>query len=205
MNLSRRHLLALTAATGLSGCGAVGAVSRASAPLDTYTLTPLGPLATRAPGNGHLVVELPTAGGALASDRILMQVTPLQAEYLPDARWSEPTPALLQTLLLNAFVNRGGVRLVSRVGAGLMPDHTLMTEIQAFQAELSGAAPAAAQVRILLRLTLIREADRRIAGARSFGTTIAAAGDSTPALVAALDNAMQTVLAEAVIWVQGLT
>ncbi|MCO8146663.1 ABC-type transport auxiliary lipoprotein family protein [Rhodovulum tesquicola] len=203
MSLTRRSLLSMSAMAGLSGCGALSAVSRASKPLDTYTLSPLGPAAAPRTGAGHLVVELPTSGGELSTDRILIKISPRQAEYLPDARWSEPTPAMVQTLLVNSLLNRGGLRLVTRVGAGLMPDHTLMTEITAFQAELIG--PDRAQVRIALQLTLIREADRSITGTRRFGATVASASDGSAALIASLDAAMQSVLAEAVGWVQATT
>ncbi|MCZ7676263.1 MAG: ABC-type transport auxiliary lipoprotein family protein [Roseovarius sp.] len=202
MILSRRALLSLSAAAGLSGCGAVSAVSRASNPLDTYTLSPLGPAGARPGSTRHLVVELPTSGGELATDRILIKVSPLQAEYLPDARWSEPTPAMVQTLLVNSLLNRGGFRLVSRVGAGLEPDFTLMSEIQAFQAELSGPDLASAQIRVQLQMTLIRESDRAIAGTRRFSGTEAVASDSTVALIAGLDRATQSMLADAIGWVQ---
>lgn len=202
MNLSRRRLLSLSAAAGLSGCSAVSAVSTASEPLDTYTLSPLSAARSRPAGSGHLVVELPTSGGELSTDRILIKVSPRQAEYLPDVRWSEPTPAMLQTLLVNSLLNQGGFRLVSRVGAGLMPDLTLMTEIQAFQAELTGPNLASAQIRILLQLTVIRESDRAIAGTRRFGSTASVTSDSTVALIVALDEAMTSVLTEAVGWVQ---
>jgi cholesterol transport system auxiliary component len=202
MNLSRRRLLSLSTAAGLSGCSAVSAVSTASDPLDTYTLSPLSAAQSRRTGSGHLVVELPTSGGELSTDRILIKVSPRQAKYLPDARWSEPTPAMVQTLLVNSLLNQDAFRLVSRVGAGLMPDLTLMTEIQAFQAELTGPNLATAQVRILIQLTVIRESDRAIAGTRRFGSTASVASDSTVALIAALDRAMNSVLTEAVGWVK---
>lgn len=200
MTLSRRHLLALSAAAGLSGCGTLSAVSKASDPLDTYTLSPLEPDGPHAAGVGHLVVELPTSAGELSTDRILIKVSGRQAEYLPGARWSEPTPAMVQSLLVNSLLNRGGVRLVTRVGAGLKPDHTLMSEIQAFQAELTG--PDRAQIRISLLMTLIRESDRSIAGTRRFGATAAAPSDSTAELIAGLDKAMQSVLGDVVGWVK---
>lgn len=202
MNLSRRRLLSLSTAAGLSGCSAVSAVSTASDPLDTYTLSPLSAAQSRRTGSGHLVVELPTSGGELSTDRILIKVSPRQAKYLPDARWSEPTPAMVQTLLVNSLLNQDAFRLVSRVGAGLMPDLTLMTEIQAFQAELTGPNLATAQVRILIQLTAIRESDRAITGTRRFGSTASVTSDSTVALIAALDRAMNSVLTEAVGWVK---
>lgn len=205
MILSRRSLLSLSAGAGLSGCGAVSAVSRASDPLDTYTLSPLDPAEARSGGAGHLVVELPTSGGELATDRILIKISPVQAEYLPKARWSEPTPAIVQTLLVNSFLNRGGFRLVSRDGAGLRPDHTLMSEIQALHAELTGPGLASVQIRVLLQMTVIRELDGSITGTRRFGRTTAVTSDSTIALIASLDGAMQSVLDDVIGWVQEVT
>lgn len=201
--LSRRTILSLCAAACLSGCGAVSAVSRASDELDAFTLSTLPPIGQRGSGRGHLVVELPTSGGEFATDRILIKSSPQQAQYLPGARWSEPTGAMVQTLLVNALLNQGDLQLVTRVGAGLMPDHTLMTEIQAFQAELTGPGPASARARILLQMTLIRESDRAIIATRRFAGTTEVTSDMTPALIAGMDRAMQEVLLEAVAWVNG--
>ncbi|MBN8291292.1 membrane integrity-associated transporter subunit PqiC [Rhodobacter sp. NTK016B] len=202
---SRRRFLSLAAVSGLPGCGALSVVSTASEPLDTYTLSPLRAEPSRTGGTGHLVVELPTSGGELATDRILIKVSPRQAEYLPGARWSEPAPAMLQTLLVNALLDQGGFRLVSRVGAGLMPDFTLMTEFLSFQAELYGVASASARVHVSAQLTLIRESDRGIAGTRRFESTAATNSDATADLVAGLDDAVQRVLGDAVVWVREAT
>ncbi len=234
MNLSRRRFLSRATATAgssvlmatLSGCSAVTAVSRASDPLAVVTLTNLPVIATTGAGRGHLVVELPSTGGALATDRILIAPSPRQAEYLPGARWAEPLPAMIQTLLVNSVLNQGGFRLVSRVGAGLRPDYTLMTEIQAFQAEVLaslvllaapvlvtepvGGPPAPGQarlpeilqVRIALQMTMIRERDRAVVAARQFAGIQQAPSDSTTALIAGLDAAMQVVLRDVVAWVR---
>lgn len=184
----------------LSGCSAIGAVSDASAPLDAYTLSPYRPAQGQAGGRRHLVVELPTTGGALATDRILIKPLPYQAQYLPDGRWSEPTPALLQSLLVASFQNAGGFRLVGRTGAGLMPDHTLMTEIQAFEAEPAASPPGGLTIRIDLMVTVIREADRQIIASRRFAGTTTVASDDTAVVVAGFDVALQAVLQDAVQW-----
>lgn len=202
MSLYRAALLSLVL---LSGCGALGAVSDASAPLDAYTLTPYAPGQIPSLGRRHLVVELPTSGGALATDRILIKPVPFQAQYLPDGRWSEPTPALLQSLLVASFQNAGGFRLVGRTGAGLMPDYTLMTEIQSFQAEPAGPAAEPLIVRIGVMMTIIRESDRQIIAARPFVASANIASDDTAAVVAGFDSALQTVLREAVQWTNGQT
>ena len=198
--LRPRFRVVLLSLALLSGCGALGAVSDATARLDAYTLTPARYAQAPAAGSRHLVVELPTSAGALSSDRILIKPIPYQAAYLPDGRWSEPAPALVQALLVASFQNAGGFRLVGRDGAGLMPDYTLMTEMQAFQAEPSGTAPGALTVKVGFMMTIIREEDRRIVASRQFSATADVATDDSLTVVAGFDRALQTVLQEAVAW-----
>lgn len=193
-----RPTVILLSLLALSGCGAIGALSDASAELDAYTLSPVTGSDDLGAQGGHLVVELPTSAGALATDRILIKPLPYQAQYLPDGRWTEPAPALLQTLLVASFQTLGGFRLVARTGAGLMPDYTLMTELQAFQAEPAG--PDLVTVRISVMMTLIRESDRQIVASRRFTATSEAVSDSTGPIVSGFDGALQTVLREAVVW-----
>ena len=110
-----RQTLWIAALALMAGCGAI---SKASAPLDAYTLSPL-PVSTPARATSrHLVVELPTSSGALATDRILIKPNPLQAQYLPKGQWVEPAPMLLQNLLVASLQNSGAFRLVGRDGAG---------------------------------------------------------------------------------------
>ncbi|MGP3723558.1 ABC-type transport auxiliary lipoprotein family protein [Cereibacter sphaeroides] len=190
------RLTLLLAALALSGCGAVSSLSRASEQLDTYTLSPLP--GTGGGGSRHIVVEAATAGGALSTDRILIKPSRVQALYLPDARWSDPAPALVQTLLVGSLQNGGGFRLVAREAAGLVPDYTLMTELREFQAEVPpGQAPI---VRISMVLTLIRESDRSVASTRRIETQAPAASDSTGDVVVAFDTAVTQALGEAVGW-----
>ncbi len=187
----------------LSGCGAISAVSEKAAELDAYTLSPATYDRQPAGGSRHLVVELPTAAGALATDRILIKPLAFQAQYLPDGRWAEPAPALMQTLLVASFQNAGGFRLVGRDGAGLMPDYTLMTEVQEFQAEPSGLTPDALTVKVAVMMTLIRESDRRIVASRRFAATAAVASDDSLLVVAGFDTALRAVLQDAVAWTRG--
>ena len=194
-------LLMSLALSLVASCGALSSLSKAGAELDAYTLSPARGSGSPAGGSRHLIIELPTSAGALATDLILIKPLPYQAQYLPDGRWSEPAPALLQTLLVASFQNLGGFRLVGRTANGLNPDYTLMTELQEFQAEPVGS-PKARQfvVRIGMMMTLIRESDRRIVASRHFSTTETVSSDDTPALVAAFDRSLQTVLQDIVIW-----
>lgn len=184
----------------LASCGAISSLSRASAELDAYTLSPAAASGSPAGGTRHLIVELPSSPGALATDRILIKPVPYQAQYLPDGRWTEPTPALVQTLLVASFQNLGGYRLVARTANGLNPDYTLMTELQDFQAEPSGTTPPRYVIRITMMMTLIRESDRRIVATRRFSTTETVGSDDTTALVGGFDRATQSLLREIVTW-----
>ncbi|ULB09913.1 ABC-type transport auxiliary lipoprotein family protein [Cereibacter azotoformans] len=192
--LTRSTLLVATLM--LAGCGAVTSLSRASEQLDTYTLSPLP-----GPGGGgarHVVVEPVTAGGALSTDRILIKPSRVQAQYLPDARWSDPAPALVQTLLVGSLQNAGGFRLVAREAAGLIPDYTLMTELRDFQAEAPpGATPV---VRVAMVLTLIRESDRSVASSRRVEAVAPAASDTTGDVVVAFEAAVTQALGQAIGW-----
>jgi cholesterol transport system auxiliary component len=185
----------------VSGCAALTAVTEATTQLDAYTLSPAA-RAEGAPARGsrHLVVEMPTSAGALAIDRILIKPVPFQAQYLPDGRWSEPAPALVQNLLVGSFQNLGGFRLVGRTGAGLQPDYTLMTELQEFHAEPQGPTATALTIRIAAMMTLIREEDRGIVASRRFAATASAESDDTLAVVAGFDRALQNMLQEVVVW-----
>ncbi|TVP69463.1 MAG: ABC transporter [Rhodobacteraceae bacterium] len=187
--------------TLLAGCGALTAVSDASARMDAYTLIPVARIGGDAVmGERHLIVELPSSAGGLATDRIMIKPRPVQAQYLPDGRWSEPTPALVQTLMVASFQNLGGFRLVGRTAAGLQPDYTLMTDLQDFHAEPSGAATTPLTVRVGVMATLIRESDRQIVSSRRFAATASVASDDTLAVVRGFETATQTLLSDVVVW-----
>ncbi len=144
-------------------------------------------------------MELPSWTGALANVGILIKLA-FQAQYLLGAQWSEPAPARVQTLLVMSFQNLGGLRLVGRTGAGLMPDYTLMTELQEFHAQPAGPEAEPLDVRVSAMMTLIREADRRIIATRRFAATARVQTDGTADAVQGFDSALRQVLGEAVVW-----
>lgn len=194
-----RQTLWIAALALMAGCGAI---SKASAPLDAYTLSPL-PVSTPARATSrHLVVELPTSSGALATDRILIKPNPLQAQYLPKGQWVEPAPMLLQNLLVASLQNSGAFRLVGRDGAGLTPDYVLLVEVNDFQAEAAASGATETPVHVGLTITLVREQDRNLIASRRFDQTVVAASSDTMALVTAFDTATRQMLTEAVLWTQ---
>lgn len=190
--------LALIGLTLLAGCSTLSSLQTASTPLQTYELTAL-PAGTvpAARGRRLLEVALPTATGALTSDRIVIKPTPLQIQSLPDARWINETTDHVQLLLVRSLANSGRFGLVSAAGTGPTPDYLLLTDLQAFQVEVTAEG---ATVVVRSTLSLIDDLDGRVVSSRSFDTSRTVADTSTDLIVPAFDDAMTQHLAEVVAW-----
>jgi cholesterol transport system auxiliary component len=204
---SARALRALGLCAGLamlSGCAAISAVSDAATPLDVYELRP--PTAIVATSRRALqrdvIVELPTTSGALDTDRILIRPNPLQAQYLPDVRWSDTTPVTVQTLMLRSIEATGAVRYVGRTPLGVSGDYAVVTEVVDFQAEVDPTGDTAT-VRLQLLVRLVREQDASIVTSRTFTATAPAASTETMTVIEAFGVASDQVFAEFATWLQG--
>lgn len=193
--------LSVLLALALSGCATLGALQGAGQPLDAYEIRATGSAAVAAGRMlaRDLVVETPDVSGALATDRILIRPQPLEARYLPGARWTEPAAQMVQSVLVRGLEATGGLRHVGRRPLGAAGDYALLTELTDLQAEIpaSGAAPLA---RVRLSARLVREVDARIVATRVFEATAPAASDSAGDVVRALDAAMASVMAELSAW-----
>lgn len=199
---TRRSLAVLLglALTGLPGCGALSALGDATTPLDVYELrAPSGlPTATRTRPL-QVTVEVPTTGGALQTDRILIRPDRLQAQYLPDVRWSEETPEMVQTLMLRSLENTNAVAYVGRRPLGTGGDVAVMTELTDFQAEAPNPdGPATVVLRMTVRL--VRESDVSILGARTFSATAQTPSTELPDVVAGFDAAAAQLFTDFARW-----
>lgn len=197
----RPILFTLATLALLPGCSALSALSGAATPLDNYDLA--------APSTGveargravarQLVVELPTAPGALSTDRILIRPNPLQAAYLPDAQWAEETPVMVQTLMVRAIEDTNAFRYVGRRPLGASGDYALVTELTDFQAE--EAEGDTATIRLRLTARLVREEDAAILSSRTFTASALAPSTDTADLVQSFNQANQELLGALTVWV----
>jgi len=195
-----RFPAALFLTVTLAGCGALSAVSDATEPLDAFTLSSVRP-AVAGSGASHIVVPAAAASGAIATDRILIKPTPVQAAYLPAARWVDPAPVLIQSLLVGSLQSSAGFRLVSRDDAGLQPDFVVLLDLIQFQADAPAEGESAWTIRVGLTVTVIRDEDRSIVASRRFDATSNASGQEVGPVVAAFDAATTQVLREATAWI----
>lgn len=199
MTLIRKTFLVL-ATLALTGCSAVSSLTSATTPLEVYQLQVPSDLPD-ATGSlqRDLVIETPTSGGALDTDRIMIQPGPLQAQYLPEARWPDTAPIMLQTLMLRAFQDTNTLRYVGRRPLGGSGDYALVSELTDFQSEL---APDGETVTTRVRLTarLIRESDAAVLGSRTIQTTALAASTETLDVVNSFNVATSGALRDLTGW-----
>jgi cholesterol transport system auxiliary component len=185
----------------LASCGAVSALGDATTPLDVIVLQPPADLPVRQgrPQARDIIVEEPTAGGALATDRIMIQPGALQAQYLPDVRWSDPAPVMLQTLMLRALDDTQAFQYVGRRPLGPGGDFAILTEMVDFQAELAeDGEMAEVVVRIIVRIVRERGAD--VVATRTFAAREPAVSLDDLDLAEAFDAATGRVISEFTVW-----
>lgn len=196
-----KHIALFAMIPLLTGCATLGALGDVSTPLAVYDLrAPEGaPVTQGGPLARDVVVELPTTSGVLETDRILIRPDALQAQYLPEARWGDETPVMLQTLMVRSLENTGGLRYVGRRPLAGSGDYAIVTELVDFHAEL---APDGISAIVSIRMTsrLIRESDASVVASRNFSAEAIAASTETPALIDAFDRGSDLLLIDFADW-----
>ena len=186
----------------LAGCSALGALGDASTPLDVYDLrAPEGaPVARGGPLARDLTVELPTASGVLLTDRIMIRPDSVQAQYLPDVRWGDEAPVMMQTLMVRALENTGGLRYVGRRPLAGSGDYAIVTELVDFQAE-AAADGEGADVNIRMISRIVRERDATVIATRTLAVSTVAVSTETSVLIEAFERASDQLLIEFADWI----
>lgn len=178
----------------LAGCSVLGG----SQPFSIYAPQP----AIAAPGDSarvdwQLLVERPRAGETLSAPNLLVMPSPGVYEVFPAARWRDPPPALVGTLLLESFEQSGRIVGVDRASSGVNTDFVLASELRAFQIEI---VDGTARAKVSLHVKLLGYADNRIVAARSFTTTAPAAAQDAASAAKAIEAALAQLLPEVRDW-----
>ncbi len=199
-----RAILLVAALSGLGGCSAISALSDASVPLDVYDLrAPDDIPATRgAPLPLTVTIETPTTGGALQTDRIMIRPDPFQAQYVPEVRWSEELPQLVQTLMVRSLESTGSLRYVGRTPLGAGGDYAILTEVTDFQAE-AVAPDQPVTIRVRMVTSLVRESDVQIVAKRTFAATAQSPTARIEDLARAFDSASDQTMRAFAVWAAG--
>ncbi|WP_299560691.1 ABC-type transport auxiliary lipoprotein family protein [uncultured Sulfitobacter sp.] len=195
--LSRRA--ALTGAVCvLGGCSALSSLNSASEPLDTYDLRPAAGSKAGRRTSRTLLVARPDAPAAMSTDRIMVKPAAAAITYLPDARWSDEAPLVLQSLLIRSIAGTDRIGYVGRSEGGPVPDTALLVRMDEF--EVTVMPEGMLNVGIDVALTLLSDRDQRVIANRSFSGTAIAPDDSALSIVRAFQSALDTLLPEMADW-----
>ena len=193
-----RRAAVLSAICSLGGCSAISSLNAASEPLDTYDLRPvMGPKSGRRTTRTLLVAK-PQASAPLTSDRILVKPDAVSITYLPDARWSDELPTLVQSVLVQSISGTGRLGYVGRSDAGPIPDKAMLVRIDAFEvATLEGGT---FEARVDIDLTIINDKDQRVVGSRQFSQTRAISSDTPQQIVIVFQEILTDLLPDISDW-----
>ncbi|WP_439154287.1 ABC-type transport auxiliary lipoprotein family protein [Yoonia sp.] len=196
LTISRRS--AILGALILPGCTAITRLNAAAEPRDTFDLRPVDLGQGRAITRRTLLVADATAPVALATDRMLIRSGTQSIAYLPDARWSDDVPGLVQLLLVQSLSSSGQIGFVGVPNAGPIPDIVILTRIDRFDVDvLDGAGLRAV---LDLTCTLLRDRDQRVITSQQFARTLPVGNDSGAAVASAFQRLMNETLPEITAW-----
>ena len=153
--------------------------------------------ATQAAIDWQLLIDTPLTSTALNTRRIAIMSSPGVLEVYADARWRDPAPLMLRSLLVQAFDQEGRVGGVSAIDSGLNGDYSLAMDLRDFQIEIVDGAPRAA-IRCTARLFDRRS--NRIVASQSFSAETPAAGKDVASAVDAFTAALDQLLPKVVSW-----
>jgi cholesterol transport system auxiliary component len=194
-----RPFLALAAAALLSGCAAISSLNSAASTLDAFELrAPANMPVARAQQGVDFIVEVPSASGAIDTDRILVRPTATQVAYLPDARWTAAAPVMLQSALVETFLRSNAFRYVGRRPLGVSGDVALVSDLVDFGAVVQGDG---AVIEVTLVARLVREEDASIAGTRTFTRSVPVPDTRSATILAGFEAATNALLTDVAAWV----
>ena len=198
-----RPLIVTLVLASLAGCTGLDTLRQASKPNDLYLLTPKSTFSSSLPRvQKQIVVAEPTATAAVNTDQIAIQPTPLQVQYLPQARWADRAPAIVQSLLVESFENSKKVSAVGRSTVGLRADYVVSPDLREFQGHVLTNPDGSTyiQIKVRLNIKIIDEYEDKIIASASFEENVTSASDQTPDLVLAYDQALGRTMRDAVEW-----
>jgi cholesterol transport system auxiliary component len=188
----RGAALALLLPLALGGCISLFPKPK---PVQLYSFGQAIPAPTGAPAaSGVTVIKGTTVFPPAAAGDQLLTATGSQQAYVGGARWVGPAAIMFDETLLKAFDAPGSPRLVER-GEPIKAASTLRLDVRTFEARYPGPT-----VTVQVRATLIRNADRTIAGEKMFDASVPAADNRQIAIVAGFDSAVDKVIGDIRDW-----
>ena len=187
-----RALAVVGAAAALGACSIFGGGGPAPETLALNARVEIAEL----PGSTTAQLLVPESVGlqVFDSERIVVTTGPV-VSYYPEAQFPDRLPRMVQAKVIEAFEQSGRVRSVGRPGQGLSIDYQILTDIRAFE-----FATAEGLAKVEISAKLMDDRNGRVVASRVFSTAAPVPENTAVAVVAAMDVALQQVLADMVRW-----
>lgn len=149
-----------------------------------------------------VAVERPSASGAVAGDRLVVEVDD-QLRFVTGARWEDDVPELLAADIARVLQQTEGIDVVDAAQRAGRADFALVTVIERMQVQLEDDYSGRAVTEIVARL--VRFPDRDIVATSVFRAEAPAADDAPATLAQAISTSTQKALAELAAWTAAQT
>jgi phospholipid/cholesterol/gamma-HCH transport system substrate-binding protein len=175
--------------------GGGGGAAKAQVPV--YDLAAPKDLQPGAPAKSwQLVVPEPSALLAINSDKIRVSSSAAgETTDIPDAKWTDNVPILVQEKTIQSFENAGYENAVGRPRDGFEAGYQLLLDVRRFS--LSTATEPSAEVELGAK---VLGPDGKIVAARTFRSGAPASGTDAPNAAAALNEAFAKAVRDLVPW-----
>jgi len=191
----RALVLIATATLALAGCG----IGPSNPPAQIYVLDPDFTALSDAPKvDWGLAVARPDVADIHDTQRLALQRGQTM-DYYADAQWTDSTPRLLQSLLVEAFEKSGRIAAVARDNGAVRGEYILESEIRHFEAQYDSGNPAP-NVVVDIEAKLLTLPGRVVVATRDSSHQVRATQNSVPAVVAAFNQATGEALEEIAGW-----
>lgn len=173
---------------GLTACGTI--LAPGPQPV-IYSLSPDANVKTaRRPVADQITVEEPMAPRALDVDRVPIGRAANAMQFVPDARFADRIPVLIQRALIEGLEQSGGFKAVASEALGLRSTYAVAGDLRRFGMDNG-------QAKLALSISIVQRREGRIVASKIIEGSASAAGEDAASLAAAYERALAQVVTEA--------
>lgn len=195
-----RHLSLALVVVAIGGCSKLFTepprpLFRLTAPADFTGILPHT--------SAQIVVDAPYAPEGLELRRIAVVRASNGLDYLADGDWADRTPAMVRSVVVEAFENSKSVAGVGPDSLDVRADFEIEGDLRHFEAVYDSPDPksaAAPTVWVALAVKLVKIPEHKIIAETLLSARQAAAVNATPDIVAAFNAATASVAKQVVEW-----
>ncbi|MBU6479404.1 MAG: membrane integrity-associated transporter subunit PqiC [Nitrospirae bacterium] len=152
------------------------------------------------PGAGTLLVNVPVAQPGFDTPRMAYTQRPYEVSYYATHQWADPPARMLPPLLVQALEQTGSWRAVVPMPTSVRGDHRVdIDQLELLQTFLQKPS----QVRVALRIQIIKLPEYLVLGTRLFEVVEEASNDDAYGGAVAANRAVDRLLKDAAGWLSG--